>query len=200
MIIIQVCFHLQEVSATEAIQDEKLRHRPGTAPTNKDDESYVPPKSHLESAPKLESSGVGPRTDPITQQKRRRSVKIDDVSCAGLDGSPWPEDDRVADRKAQRAEQEADNKEYFKHHRASPLSEIKIADTRGMVSKASGGIAQSRSVGYEVGGGNVWRPEQLDTAEDSLRRAMEIFRANAARGDPDSPHGRVLREMRGEYW
>ncbi|EYU46777.1 hypothetical protein ABFS82_04G010400 [Erythranthe guttata] len=192
----------EDVYPTEAIEDEKLRHRPENEPTGNGSDPYVPQKSPIDSAPKLESTGIGPRTNPIAQQKRRRSTenctKIDDVSCAGIDGSPWPEE---ADRKAEREEQAADNKDYFKHHRASPLSEIEIADTRGMIAKASGGTAQSKTFGYEWSGGIMgWRPEQLDSAEDSLRRATEIFKWNAVRGDPDSPHGRVLRELRGEYW
>ncbi|KAI3449426.1 hypothetical protein Pfo_006091 [Paulownia fortunei] len=193
----------EEVFPTDAIQDEKLRHLPEHEPTSKDNEPYVPPKSPLESGPKLESPGVGPRTDPIAQQKRRNSTysaKIDDVSCAGIDGSPWPADERETDRKEQREEQEEDDREYFKHHKASPLSEIEIADTRKPINRATDITAQNYTVGSEGTGVIVWRPEQLDTAEDSLRRAMEIFRRNAMRGDPDSPHGRVLRELRGEYW
>lgn len=194
---------LQEVYPIEAIQDEKLRHRPENEPTSKDNESYVPPKSPKESAPKLESPGVGPRTDPIVQQKRRNSTvsaKIDDVICAGIDGSPWPAEEKETDRRTQREEQEEDDREYFKHHKASPLSGIEIGDSRKPINRATDGTVQNKNVGYEGSGGAVWRPEQLDTAEDSLRRAMEIFRWNAMRGDPDSPHSRVLRHMRGEYW
>ncbi|KAK4406965.1 hypothetical protein Sango_0277500 [Sesamum angolense] len=190
-----------EVYATEAIQDEKLRHSPEQGPTTKDNDPYVPPKSPLESASKLESGGVGPRTDPIAQQKRRNSAstaQICDVSCAGMDGSPWPDNEKETDRKEQREEQLEDDREYFKHHKASPLSEIEIADTRKPISRATDGTGEKESVGG--GGATVWRPEQLDTAEESLRRAMEIFRWNAMRGDPDSPHGRVLRQLRGEYW
>ncbi|GFQ02463.1 hypothetical protein PHJA_002390200 [Phtheirospermum japonicum] len=41
----------------------------------------------------------------------------------------------------------------------------------------------------------------MDSAEDSLRRADgDYLGGNAMRGDPDSPHGRVLRKLRGEYW
>lgn len=185
---------------TEAIQDEKRRHSQEQGPTTKDNEPYVPPKSPFESTSKLESSGVGPRTDPIAQQKRRNSAfpaQIGDVSCVGIDGSPWPDDEKETDRKEQREEQLEDDREYFKHHKASPLSEIEVADTRKPISRATDGTGQKESVG---GGAMVWRAEQLDTAEESLRRAVEIFRWNAMRGDPDSPHGRVLRELRGEYW
>ncbi|KAL7112572.1 hypothetical protein ACP275_04G010400 [Erythranthe tilingii] len=144
----------EDVYPTEAIEDDKLRHRPENKPSSNESDPYVPQKSPIDSAPKLESTGIGPRPNPIAQQKRRRSTanftKIDDVSCAGIDGSPWPEE---ADRKTQREEQEADNREYFKHHRASPLSEIEIADTRGMIAKASGGTAQNKTFGYEWSGG-----------------------------------------------
>ncbi|XP_057800223.1 uncharacterized protein LOC131015815 [Salvia miltiorrhiza] len=175
----------EDVYPTDAMQDEKRRRPPKHEPTSKDNETYSPPKSPTETAAKLESSGVGPRTDPIGQQKRR--------SCAGIGSSPWPAKEDEVDRRAQGEEQERDNKEYFEHHKASPLSEIEVCDTRKPVSQATDGTAQSETVGG-------WRPEQLDTAEDSLRRAVEIFRMNAMRGDPNSPHGRVLRQLRGEDW
>lgn len=126
---------------------------------------------------------------------------IDGVSCVGIDGSPWPAEEGESDRRRQREEQERNDKEYYKHHKASPLSEIEICDTRKPVSQATDGTAHSETVGYDGNYGNwVWRPEQLDTAEESLRRAAEIFKMNAMRGDPDSPHGRVLRQLRGENW
>ncbi|KAL2535257.1 hypothetical protein Fot_16898 [Forsythia ovata] len=190
----------EEVDATEAALDEKLRHLP-----EKDliKEPYVPPKSPIDSSPKLESTGVNERIDPITQQKRRHSsanasgggAPFEDFNCAGLDGSPWPED-----RREQREEQMEDDREYFKHHKASPLSEIEFADTRKPITRATDGAVQNYYVGYGGEGVVLWLPEQIDTAEDSLRRASEIFRENAMRGDPDSPHGRVLRALRGEYW
>ncbi|KAG8389538.1 hypothetical protein BUALT_Bualt02G0239700 [Buddleja alternifolia] len=193
----------EEVDANAGIMDEKRRHLPETESTTKDNESYVPPKSPLESSPKLESPGVGPRTDPLEQQKRRKSAKaaaIDNVSCAEIDISPWPDDERETKRKEQSEEQIEDDREYFKHHKASPLSEIEFADTRKPITKATDDTAQNDAFGYATGGVILWRPEQLDTAEDSLHRAAEIFRENAIRGDPDSSHGRVLRQLRGEYW
>ncbi|GFQ08348.1 hypothetical protein PHJA_002978800 [Phtheirospermum japonicum] len=136
--------------------------------------------------------------NPIAQQKRRISAKIGDVGCAAVvDVNPWPEEENEIDMKRQREEQQEDNMEYFKHRKASPLSEIEIADTRKPISRATDGTAEKGTVGN---GFIVWRPEQMDSAEDSLRRATEIFRWNAMRGDPDSPHGRVLRKLRGEYW
>ncbi|XP_047966811.1 uncharacterized protein LOC125211150 [Salvia hispanica] len=184
----------EDVYPTDAMQDEKRRRPPKHEPTSKDNETYTAPKSPIETAAKLESSGVGPMPDPFGQQKRRST-------CAGIDGSPWPEEEDGVDRKTQREEQERDNKEYYEHHKASPLSEIEVCDTRKPVTQATDGTAQSESVGYDGNWGEgVWRPEQLDTAEEALRRAAEIFRMNAMRGDPDSPHGRVLRQLRGEDW
>ncbi|KAI5680501.1 hypothetical protein M9H77_01728 [Catharanthus roseus] len=166
----------------------------------KQEDPYVPPKSPYPSAssPKVQSTGVNQQTEPINQQKRRASsVTISDVSCVGLDGSPWPEDRR--DRREERKEQEEDDKEYFEHHKASPLSEMEMAETRKPITMATDGTGGGYFGDYG-GGVMLWRPEQLDTAEDSLRRAMEIWRQNAMRGDPNSPHGRVLRTLRGEFW
>ncbi|KAL3648088.1 hypothetical protein CASFOL_009056 [Castilleja foliolosa] len=179
----------EEVSPTEAIQDEKRRHSPEHGPTTKDDNPFIPSKSPIQSEPKIGSAGVGPPINPIAQQKRRSS------------GDPWSEKETEIDFKKQQEEQQGDNVEYFKHHKASPLSEIEIADTRKPISRATDGTVQNETVGLEGSSGFiVWRPEQMDTAEDSLRRATEIYKSNAMRGDPDSPHGRVLRKLRGENW
>ncbi|KAL1558314.1 hypothetical protein AAHA92_08797 [Salvia divinorum] len=137
----------EDVYPTDAMQDEKRRRPPKHGPTSKDNETYTPPKSPVETAAKLESSGVGPMPDPFGQQKRRSS-------CAGIDGSPWPEEEDEVDRRAQREEQERDNKEYY-----------------GRRSGHGGGVAAE-------GRGDV--PDEC--------------------GDPDSPHGRVLRQLRGEDW
>ncbi|KAL8527277.1 hypothetical protein ACS0TY_005230 [Phlomoides rotata] len=191
----------QDVYPCDAIHDEKLRHKSENEPTSKIDESYIPPKSPNQSAPKIGSTGVWPRPDPMAQQKRRQSVvagKLDDVICSGIDGSPLPDQEvRETDRRTQREEEERDDKEYFKHHKASPLSEIEIAETRKPVTIATDGIAEKETVGNE---GGVWRAEQLETVEETMQKAMELFRWNAMRGDPDSPHGKVLRQLRGEYW
>lgn len=165
---------------------------------------YEMPKSlhpSSDSSPKIQSAGVKTPKEPINQQKRRASSanappSSSDVTCAGLDGSPWPDDD-TKDRREERKDQEEDAKEYYEHHKASPLSEIEIADSRKPITKATDGTADSKFSDYGV---LLWRPEQIDTAEDSLLRAMEIWKENATRGDPDSPHGRVLRALRGEYW
>lgn len=155
---------------------------------------FGPSKAQHASSPQLESTPVGQASKPITQQKRAQSTVIDDVSCVGFDGGPLPEGKENS--KTDRKEQEEDDIEYFKHHKASPLAEIEIADTRKPITRATDGTA------YEGGGKNAigWLPEQLDTAEEALRRATEIWKENAMRGDPDAPQSRVLRALRGEQF
>ncbi|OMO82050.1 hypothetical protein COLO4_23278 [Corchorus olitorius] len=146
------------------------------------------------SSQKLESSPVNHPLEPNFQQRRSISAEgLNDVSCAGLDGSPWPEskENRQSDRK----KQEMDDKEYYSHHKASPLSEIEVADTRKPITRATDG--STAKSGKDVIG---WLPEQLDTAEDSLLRANRIWKENAARGIPELPHSRRLRELRGEWF
>lgn len=147
-------------------------------------------KSPLDASQKLKSEGVNQRLDPSMQQKRKNGSKVlEEVSCAGLDGSPWPEGEENI-----REEQNKDAKEYFRHHKASPLSELEFVDSRKPVSRVKDGTVDSGRGGEVIG----WLPEQQDTAEDSLMRAAEIWRRNAMRGDPDAPHSRVLRALRGE--
>ncbi|CAH9140460.1 unnamed protein product [Cuscuta epithymum] len=179
-----------EVKKAETAKGESEIKPPGIGKS-----PFSSSKSPCGSTPKIGSTGVSDPVEPNLQQKRRNSDAakaeplIADVSCTGLDGGPWP--DEATDRR----HQEEDDKEFFKHHKASPLSEIKLADTRKPVSRAtdSGG-------GGAADGVVTWRPEQLDTAEGSLLRAMEVWKWNAMRGDPDSPHGKVLRELKGENW
>ncbi|XAR61384.1 hypothetical protein NMG60_11035074 [Bertholletia excelsa] len=167
----------------------------------KESDPFATPKPPYAASPQLESNPVNQPSNPNLQQKRHQSTAgakavLDGVNCAGIDGSPWPDDKEESRR--QRREQEEDDKEYFSHHKASPLSEIEVADTRRPITKATDGTADS----YLAGSGDVilWREEQLDSAEDSLLRAMKMWRERAMRGDPDSPHGKVLRELRGEFW
>ncbi|KAL6968586.1 hypothetical protein U1Q18_034387 [Sarracenia purpurea var. burkii] len=169
-------------------------------------EPIVPPKPSYASSPRLESPGVNEPLEPILLQKRRHSTGGDDreplenVSCAAFDGGGrWPDDsDDGEDWRIQVRGQEEDYKEYFRDHKASPLSKIEVADTRKPITRATDGTADS----YVENEGRVvlWRDEQLDTAEEALRRAVEIWKRTAMRGDPDSPHGRVLRVLRGENW
>ncbi|KAK3008121.1 hypothetical protein RJ639_014233 [Escallonia herrerae] len=168
--------------------------------TNENEPIIVPPRISHTLFPKLERTGVNRPAEPITRQKRYNSVthKVEDVSCAGLDGSPWPEDG--TDLREQVEEKQGDAREYFKHQKASPLSEIEVADTRKPITRATDESADSyfeREYGERA---VLWRPEQLDTAEDSLRLAMEMWRESATRGIPDAPHSRVLWELRGEDW
>ncbi|KAJ7973025.1 GATA transcription factor-like protein [Quillaja saponaria] len=159
--------------------------------TSRETDPLETPKPPYPSSTRLKSTGVNRPLDPMTQQKRKHgSITLEDVSCAGVDGSPWPEEKH-------REEQHKDEQEYYKHHKASPLSEIEFADTRKPITRATDGTADSPDYG---GGKDVigWRPEQLDTAEEALRRAAEIFKQNAMRGDPDAPQSRVLRALRGE--
>lgn len=182
---------VDEYDAAEAKKAETATGESEIKPSSTGKVPISPSKSPCGSSPKIESKGVNNRIDPNVQQKRRNSnASIPDVSCAGLDGGPWPDD--ATDRRRQ----EDDNKEYFKHHKASPLSGLKMADTRKPITRATDGS----SGGAAAGGVVVWLPEQLESAEDTLLRAMEIWKENAARGDPDSPHGKILRNLRGEYW
>ncbi|KAK7337497.1 hypothetical protein VNO77_18076 [Canavalia gladiata] len=147
---------------------------------------FTSPKSPCQPSSKLKSSGVNQPLDPSIQQKRKQgSMNFQDVNCAGIDGTPWPED------KNKRTE---DNREYYKHHKASPLSELEFVDSRKPISRASDKTADSGTAGNVIG----WLPEQLETAEETLMRAAEMWRQNAMRGDPDAPHSRILRALRGE--
>ncbi|KAM3326425.1 hypothetical protein P3S67_001551 [Capsicum chacoense] len=180
---------------------ENERNQPNIKP-GKDSDTFVPPKSPLGSSQKIESTGVHQPIDPLTQQKRQKSsnatsdTSFKDINCAGMDGTPWP--DEAKDKGAQFE----DDKEYFKHHKPSPLAEMEMADTRKPITQATDAPAPDGIPLYPApdGGVMVWRPEQLDTAEEALLRAVEIWKQNAMRGDPDSPQGRILRKLRGEYW
>ncbi|KAI3682770.1 hypothetical protein L1987_83007 [Smallanthus sonchifolius] len=175
--------------------DPKPDDKDNIIPT-KEDDRYVRPKTAPSNftPSKLQTPGVNTPIDPHIQQKRTQSTNQNEerLSCAGLDGSPWLEEESVS-----REEQEEDDKEYFKDHKASPLSKIEMGDTRKPLEK----VAQATAGGY-FGDEKVmtWLPEQVDTAEESLLRAMEMFREAAARGVPDWPHSRRLRELRGEDW
>ncbi|KAI3668304.1 hypothetical protein L6452_43381 [Arctium lappa] len=164
-----------------------------------DDEEFIPTKHenlnhmHPKTLPpnfksKLETPGVNAPFDPHHQQKRTK----EELSCGGLD--PWP----AADHDHHQEQLADDDKHYFEHHKASPLSEIEILDTRKPLTRVTDGTAGG---GY-FGDQHVitWRPDQLDTAEESLRRATEMFREAAQRGVPDWPHSRRLRQLRGEDW
>ncbi|KAK4355637.1 hypothetical protein RND71_024608 [Anisodus tanguticus] len=75
-----------------------------------------------------------------------------------------------------------------------------MADTRKPIARAIDAPADASIAFYPApdGGVMVWRPEQLTTIEKTLMRAAEIWKENDMRGDPDSPQGRILRQLHGE--
>ncbi|XP_049374520.1 uncharacterized protein LOC125839575 [Solanum verrucosum] len=180
---------------------ENEKKQPNIKSVNTKD-AFVPHKSPIRSSRKIESTGVNQPIDPLTQQKRQKSsnatdeTSLKDVSCADLDDSPWPDESKS------RGDKFEDDKEYFSHHKPSPLAEMEMADTRKPITQATDAPADDGIALYPApwGGMMVWRPEQLDTAEEALLRAVEIWKMNAMRGDPDSPQGRILRKLRGENW
>lgn len=102
-----------------------------------------------------------------------KGIEFEEVSCAGLDGTPWPEDTN-------------------KGNKENTISTTRRRPCR--TTRASDKTADSgRGVGV-IG----WLPEQMETAEETLMRAAEMWRERAMRGDPDAPHSRVLRALRGE--
>lgn len=138
----------------------------------------------------LESSGVHNPSDPTFLQHRKNHqlheespVKVENLGCsAGVEPPPCRDDD------------DDDDREYYLRHKASPLAEIEMADTRKPITRATDGSSdQKRNV-------SGWLPEQVLTAEETMMRTAEMWRRNAMRGDPDSPHGRVLRAMRREWF
>ncbi|XP_057964314.1 uncharacterized protein LOC131155296 [Malania oleifera] len=179
-----------DIAAIAAVE-RKTEHKPITG--SHQEPPLSPPNLPYPSSPRLQIFGVKRRLDPTALQKRSSS-SIEEVNCVGLDGTPVGGERReVEDGRAD----EEQMVEYYRQHKASPLSEIEVVDTRKPITQATDGTAgdyEGRGEERVVG----WRPEQLDTAEEALRRAMEIWRENAMRGDPDSPHGRVLRGLHGE--
>ena len=159
------------------------------AKPSKEKGPFAPP--YAAASPRLESTGVNNPLDPTTRQKRSVST---DAICAGVDGTPLPKYD---DEDRRRREEEEDDKAYYRHHKASPLAEIEVVDTRKPITRATDGTYgdYEGSKEKEVMG---WLPEQLDTAEEALQRAVRIWKESAMRGDPDSPQSRVLKALRGE--
>ncbi|OWM86076.1 hypothetical protein CDL15_Pgr010900 [Punica granatum] len=184
--------------AAEAPQE--AQHKPNKSASS---DPFAHPKPPHLSSQRLESSGAYNPSEPNTEQRRRNtssSANLESVSCAGLDGSPWPseaEDGQGRAERSKRGDQVEDDSDYYKHHKASPLSEVEFADTRKPITRATDGTAGSS---YYGGNPDVvgWRPEQLDTAEEALLRAVRIWRESAMRGDPDAPQSKVLRALRGE--
>ncbi|KAB2616343.1 hypothetical protein D8674_022931 [Pyrus ussuriensis x Pyrus communis] len=210
---------------TEDVAQEKpaADEQRGASGRGKGTGAFAPPNKPSypnASSPRLENTGMNLQpSDHPTNYTQKRHISshgraatsfLEKVSCVGLDGTPLSIDssnerdmqekeksmrDGDRDRKEEREE---DDREYYKHHKASSLSEVEYADTRKPITRATDGTPDSVSesgAGRDVVG---WRPEQLDTAEEALRRAARIWKENAIRGDPDAPQSRVLRALRGE--
>ncbi|KAK2649575.1 hypothetical protein Ddye_017064 [Dipteronia dyeriana] len=173
-----------------------------------DIETEPRPKPPRITSQRLQSIGLNHPLNPNFQQKRRKATTttattsttaaavLEDVSCVGLDGTPFP-GDRESEKRDENEKVE-DDREYYKHRKPSSLSEMEMADTRKPITQATsdpgyGAVAEKDVIG--------WKPEQLVCAEETLMRAAEFWRQNAMRGDPDTfPHSMVLRELRGEWF
>ncbi|KAI3982594.1 hypothetical protein MKX01_031333 [Papaver californicum] len=147
------------------------------------------------------NSGVNSPLDPIKQQKRHYSNNSNsqqqmqteggkspplqpslDVNRVGMDGTPWPDDEDSVE----------DNKEYYRHHKPSPLSKVEVSDSRKPITQATDG-GESESMDTREGDVVLFSEEQLDTAEEALSRASVIWKESTMRDDPDSPQARALR-------
>ncbi|KAI3970198.1 hypothetical protein MKW92_050291 [Papaver armeniacum] len=191
--------------ADEAAKHEAAKENQQRGPARNDlSDLKVDPNDAIKpgkGSTRLESSGVNQPLDPLKQQKRHYSnssnlqqmqtegekssplpPSLDEVTCVGgMDGSPWPDDEDKVE----------DNKEYYKHHKPSPLSKVEVSDSRKPVTQATdGGASESM---YTREGDVSFPEEQLDTAEEALLRASRIWKESAMRDDPDSPQARALR-------
>ncbi|WOK96101.1 hypothetical protein Cni_G04808 [Canna indica] len=177
----------EAAKAAAAEEKQRAEHKDEEAkPPRNFSDDVVPP---FAPSPKLESHDVAPPWPPSFQQKRRLSQRPDpaviaNVPCVGPDGSPL--DGKATE---ERREQEQEYKEYYKHHKPSPLSEIEFVDTRKPITQATAGGASD--VGGDTGRGMMVE----ETVDEALARAEAMFRMRAMMGDPDLPHSRVLRRM-----
>ncbi|XP_068664255.1 uncharacterized protein [Aristolochia californica] len=176
---------LEQAERAATAEKEPLKTR-----TIEDNQPTAPhPTTPYASSPKLESTVVGSKVDPSFQQKRpchRSAEPIEDAICVGVDGTPFSGPEKLP---------EDDYREYFKDHGPSPISEIEVADTRKPINQATDGSVYEDEINYDVVG---WKEEQIDSAEEALRRAEKIFRQRAEEGVPDWPQSRVLRVLRRE--
>ncbi|KAL5996230.1 hypothetical protein ACLOJK_026304 [Asimina triloba] len=192
MILLQGEDAEQAARAAMAAEEQRQREKGSekTPPT--------PPQTTLNPSspsPKLENSGRNPLPDLIFQQKRSGRTRPNDptdpiqmVECVGVDGTRAGDDQKYE-------EEEDDYKEYYREHKASPLSEVEFVDTRVPMRQATDCPPQEYDE-YRRKEVILWSKEQLDTAEEALRRAEALFRAAAESGDPDTPWGRVLAGVR----
>ncbi|KAF9607189.1 hypothetical protein IFM89_033396 [Coptis chinensis] len=187
------------VDAEQAVRHVLALQQQQKKPNEKGTELYQQPTKPTPgaSSPKIVSSPVVNPLDPTKQQKKHYAAErtaIEDVSCVGVDGFPSNDD---YDRK----KQEENDREYYKHHKPSPLSELELADTRKPIRRATDGTVTNKVQGGE-GEVIVWREEQLESAEETMLKAMRIWKESEMRGDPTLPHSKVVREIlsaRGEY-
>ncbi|KAL5700983.1 hypothetical protein ACHQM5_026369 [Ranunculus cassubicifolius] len=172
------------VDAEQAVRHKLAQEKEERVPDGK---NQPPPKpASIASSPKFESSEIQ-SPNPLKQQKRHYQQKPDfkDVSCGGVDGFPENGGD-----KGMSAEDE--NREYYKDHKPSPISEVEFADTRTPMTQATDGSLSNKDVGA-AGGIITFTKEQSESAEETLMKSMRIWRESAMRGDPDAPHSRALR-------
>ncbi|AET01932.1 hypothetical protein MTR_8g023290 [Medicago truncatula] len=100
---------------------------------------------------------VNERLDPNIQQKRKQGTKaaaLEDVSCAGLDGTLGLKKKKKSGAKRNRMKITNNT---IKHHKASPISEFKFAYTRKPVERVMHGTADAKHDRDVIG----WLPEQL---------------------------------------
>ncbi|CAA7388883.1 unnamed protein product [Spirodela intermedia] len=148
-------------------------------------------RSPFASSLKLESSEVGPPADPSLQQKRRHiHAALEGVICVGWDGSPLAGAGDYGEQPERRPED--DYKQYFEHHKPSPLSELELADTRSPLRRATDSDVVEDDAGAATAPPPVWKEDQGDGVEAALLGAEAQFRQAVERGDPNTPHGRVL--------
>ncbi|PIA61192.1 hypothetical protein AQUCO_00300609v1 [Aquilegia coerulea] len=184
-----------EEEAKRVLAEEEQRERElNDNSVDKNQQPLKPSSSFaFASSPKIESTGVNNPSIPTTQQKRhyqqvsKNRVSIEDVSCVGVDGFPDNNSNNDDDKKRQ----EEENKEYYKDHKPSPISEFEFADSRKPITQAIDGTGTNKVQG---GGGIItWTEEQLESAEETLLKAMRMFKEAAMKGDPELPHSRALR-------
>ncbi|KAI3918187.1 hypothetical protein MKX01_041507 [Papaver californicum] len=201
--------------ADEAAKHEAAKENQQRGPARNDlSDLKVDPNDAIQpgkGSTRLESSGVNSPLDPIKQQIRHYCnnsnsqqqmqtegekssplpPSLDEVSCVGMDGTPWPDDEDSVE----------ENKEYYRNHKPSPLSKVEMSDSRKPITQATDGGA-SESMYTREGDVVLFSEEQLDTAEEALLRASMIWKESAMRDDPDSPQARALRraieEQRGK--
>ncbi|KAF3436507.1 hypothetical protein FNV43_RR23599 [Rhamnella rubrinervis] len=113
-------------------------------------------------------------SEPSLGQKRSHATGFEDVSCVGTDGTPWQKDDKgeVNRRERRRDGGGGDDKDVSNIRQQRKQRNVYYSLTKDVIG---------------------WKPEQLETADDTLVRARKIFTDATMRGDPDHPHSRILK-------